>query len=152
MMTLSTVAKLLYSAKQFCYSECKLFSLLCSVSLSWESFCWMPWYRHHRPGKKGWVFVSFNYLQHTLQFTKSYIYTSDFVSDIAVWLRFGREGSVRTEFIEKWICPTYNGTLHFLKWKQLLEYQHLLLLRDIWWSKLIYIYLNVGHFFNTSVN
>ena len=28
-----------------------------------------------------------------------------------------------------------NGTKHFKKLKQLFEYQHLLLLRDIWWSK-----------------
>ncbi len=29
-----------------------------------------------------------------------------------------------------------NGITHFKKCKQLFEYQHLLLLRDIWWSKL----------------
>jgi hypothetical protein len=29
-----------------------------------------------------------------------------------------------------------NGTAHFKKCNQLFEYQHLLLLRDIWWSKL----------------
>jgi len=28
-----------------------------------------------------------------------------------------------------------NGTGHFKKCKQLFEYQHLLLLIDIWWSK-----------------
>jgi hypothetical protein len=28
-----------------------------------------------------------------------------------------------------------NGTAHFVKCKQLFEYQHLLLLRDIWWPK-----------------
>jgi len=28
-----------------------------------------------------------------------------------------------------------NGTAHFKKSKQLFEYQHLLLLRDIWWLK-----------------
>jgi hypothetical protein len=28
-----------------------------------------------------------------------------------------------------------NGTAHFKKFKQLFEYKHLLLLRDIWWSK-----------------
>jgi len=28
-----------------------------------------------------------------------------------------------------------NGTKRFKKHKQLFEYQHLLLLRDIWWSK-----------------
>jgi len=28
-----------------------------------------------------------------------------------------------------------NGTAHFKKCKQLFEYQHLLLLKDIWWSK-----------------
>ncbi len=28
-----------------------------------------------------------------------------------------------------------NGTAHFKKGKQLFEYHHLLLLRDIWWSK-----------------
>jgi hypothetical protein len=29
-----------------------------------------------------------------------------------------------------------NGTARFKKYKQFFEYQHLLLLRDIWWSKL----------------
>jgi hypothetical protein len=29
----------------------------------------------------------------------------------------------------------YNGTTHFKNCKQLFEYQHILLLRDIWWSK-----------------
>jgi len=28
-----------------------------------------------------------------------------------------------------------NGTAHFKKCTQLFEYEHLLLLRDIWWSK-----------------
>jgi hypothetical protein len=28
-----------------------------------------------------------------------------------------------------------NGTARFKKCKPLIEYQHLLLLRDIWWSK-----------------
>jgi hypothetical protein len=28
-----------------------------------------------------------------------------------------------------------NGIAHFKKCKQLFEYQHLLLFRDIWWSK-----------------
>jgi hypothetical protein len=28
-----------------------------------------------------------------------------------------------------------NGTMHFKKCKQLLEHQHLLSLRDMWWSK-----------------
>ncbi len=45
----------------------------------------------------------------------------------------------------------YNGTAHFKKCKQLFKYQHLLLLRDIWWSN-SNIYLNFVHFFNTSVN
>jgi hypothetical protein len=40
-----------------------------------------------------------------------------------------------------------NGTGHFKKCKQLFQYQHLLLLRDIWWS-----YLNAVHFFKISVN
>jgi hypothetical protein len=29
----------------------------------------------------------------------------------------------------------YNGIAHFKKCKQLFEYKHLLLRRDIWWSK-----------------
>jgi len=33
------------------------------------------------------------------------------------------------------INTLHNGTTHLKKCKQLLEYQHLLLLRDIWWSK-----------------
>jgi hypothetical protein len=32
-------------------------------------------------------------------------------------------------------CYARNGTAHFKKCKQLFEYQHLLLLKDIWWSK-----------------
>jgi hypothetical protein len=32
------------------------------------------------------------------------------------------------------LCNT-NGTAHFKNHKQLLEYHHLLSLRDIWWSK-----------------
>jgi len=33
-----------------------------------------------------------------------------------------------------------NGTVRFNKCKQLCEYQHLLLLRDIWWLKLLTIF------------
>jgi hypothetical protein len=33
----------------------------------------------------------------------------------------------------------------------LFEYQHLLLIRDIWWSS-TNLYLNLVHFFNTNVN
>jgi len=44
-----------------------------------------------------------------------------------------------------------NGTEHFLKCEQLLEYPNYLLLRCIWWSK-SNLYLKVVHFFNTSVN
>jgi len=44
-----------------------------------------------------------------------------------------------------------NGTAQINKCKPLFEYQHLSLLRDFWWSK-FYLYLNVVHFFNTSVN
>ncbi len=29
----------------------------------------------------------------------------------------------------------FNGTARFKKCKELLEYQYLLILRDIWWSK-----------------
>jgi hypothetical protein len=29
----------------------------------------------------------------------------------------------------------FNGTAHFKKCKQFFEYQHLLLFRDVWWSK-----------------
>jgi len=32
-------------------------------------------------------------------------------------------------------CGLRNGTVHLKNCKQLFEYQHLLLLRDIWWSK-----------------
>ncbi len=37
---------------------------------------------------------------------------------------------VKLEYQSK-VCP--NGTAHFQKCQQLFEYQHLLLLRDIWW-------------------
>jgi hypothetical protein len=33
-----------------------------------------------------------------------------------------------------------NGTVHFKNVKKLFEYQHLLLLRDMWWSKLLSIF------------
>jgi len=41
--------------------------------------------------------------------------------------------------------PVY-GTVHFKKYKLLFEYQHLLLLRDIW-GQSSNLYLNVVHFF-----
>jgi hypothetical protein len=34
------------------------------------------------------------------------------------------------------VIAWHNGRAHFKKCKQLFEYQHLLLLGDIWWSKL----------------
>jgi hypothetical protein len=54
---------------------------------------------------------------------------------------------VATQTREKWV----NGSAHFVKCKQLFEYQHLLLLRDIW-GKSCNLYLDVVHFFNMSVN
>ncbi len=45
-----------------------------------------------------------------------------------------------------------NGTTHFKKCKQLFEYLHLLLLRDIYGGQSSNLYLNVVYFFNTSVN
>ncbi len=39
------------------------------------------------------------------------------------------------QFAQYKIQLTPKGTAHFIKCKQLSEYQHLLLLRDIWWSK-----------------
>jgi hypothetical protein len=44
-----------------------------------------------------------------------------------------------------------NGAEHYEKYKQLFEYWHLLLFRDIW-GKSSNLYLNVVHFYNTSVN
>jgi len=38
------------------------------------------------------------------------------------------------------IDQVFNGTVQFKKGKQLLEYQNLLLLGDIWWSKLSSIF------------
>ncbi len=35
----------------------------------------------------------------------------------------------------KLLTDVTNGTTHFKKCKQLVEYQHLHILRDIWWSK-----------------
>jgi hypothetical protein len=46
----------------------------------------------------------------------------------------------------------FNGTVHFKKCKQLFEYQHLLLFRDIFGGKNYHLNLNVAHFFSTSVN
>jgi hypothetical protein len=44
---------------------------------------------------------------------------------------------LRSRYRPSFLPPSLNnGTAHFKKCKQLLEYQHLLLLRDIWWSKL----------------
>jgi hypothetical protein len=45
-----------------------------------------------------------------------------------------------------------NGTTHFKKCNQLLEHQHLLLLRDIYGGESSNLYLNVIHFFITTVN
>jgi len=45
---------------------------------------------------------------------------------------------------------TFNGTACFEKYKQLLGYQNFLLLSDIWWLKLKYIF-NCCLFFHTSV-
>jgi hypothetical protein len=39
------------------------------------------------------------------------------------------------QIYKKFTHVTYNGTTHFKKCKQLFQYQHLLLLRDIWLSK-----------------
>ncbi len=39
------------------------------------------------------------------------------------------------DFVTVYDSPRGNGTAHFKKCKQLFEYKHLLLLRDIWWSK-----------------
>jgi hypothetical protein len=44
-----------------------------------------------------------------------------------------------------------NGTAQFKKYKQLFQYQHLLLLRDIC-GQISNLYLIVVHFLNTSVN
>ncbi len=41
----------------------------------------------------------------------------------------------------------HNGTAHSRKCKQLLEYLHLLLLRGIWCSKLLYIYIYISMYF-----
>ncbi len=38
------------------------------------------------------------------------------------------------------IVTSNNGTAHFNKHKQLLEHQNYFLLRDIWWSKLLFIF------------
>ncbi len=41
-----------------------------------------------------------------------------------------------TEKAHKFLVPaTIDGTAHYKNCKQFFEYQHLLLLRDIWWSK-----------------
>jgi hypothetical protein len=45
-----------------------------------------------------------------------------------------------------------NGAVRFEKCKQMFEYQHLLLLRDIWWSQSSNPYLNVAHFLNTRAD
>jgi hypothetical protein len=45
-----------------------------------------------------------------------------------------------------------NGTAHFKKCKQLFEYQHLPLLIGTSGGQSSNLYLNVVHFFNTSVN
>jgi hypothetical protein len=45
----------------------------------------------------------------------------------------------------------YNGTARFKKHKQLFEYKHLLLIRDIC-GQSSNPYLNVVHFFNTRVD
>ncbi len=49
------------------------------------------------------------------------------------------------------LCSISNGTTNFKKYKQLFEYQHFLLFSDIC-GQSSNLYLNVVHFFNTSVN
>jgi hypothetical protein len=44
-----------------------------------------------------------------------------------------------------------NGTTQFKNLNNYLNTKHLLLLKDIWWSK-FYSIFKVVHFFNTSVN
>ncbi len=43
-----------------------------------------------------------------------------------------------------------NETAHFKKCKKLFEHKHLLLLRDIWWSKFLYIF-KMLFIFSTTV-
>jgi hypothetical protein len=59
----------------------------------------------------------------------SNIYISDLLQN-CMRLRHATDTTVLT------LATSGNGTAHFKKCKQLFEYQHLLLLRDIWWSKL----------------
>ncbi len=42
--------------------------------------------------------------------------------------------------------PQLNGTAWVKKWKQLFEYQHLLLFRDIGWPKLLSIFKCCSYF------
>ncbi len=62
-----------------------------------------------------------------------------------------RMPQVWTRVNENYHLILFNGTAHFTKCKQLFEYQHLLLLRDIR-GQSSNLYLNVVHFFNTSIN
>jgi hypothetical protein len=60
---------------------------------------------------------------------------------------FGSKGVVLTNRLHTLSCLAalganasittgdYNATMHFKRFKQWFEYHHLLLLRDIWWSK-----------------
>jgi hypothetical protein len=48
----------------------------------------------------------------------------------------GSTEKINRTFSKQKYCKNNNGTTHFKNCKQLFEYKHLLLLSDIWWSKL----------------
>jgi hypothetical protein len=55
---------------------------------------------------------------------RGFEYTTTYNQEVVVYIGRGFES-----------CIAYTGTTRFKKCKQLFEYQQLLLLRDIWWSK-----------------
>jgi hypothetical protein len=59
--------------------------------------------------------------------------------------------SVRSIYHTMLLVNLQNGTARFEKCKQLFEYQHLLLFRDIG-GESYHLNLNIVHFFNTSAN
>jgi hypothetical protein len=54
--------------------------------------------------------------------------------------RLGWQNRPMSSMVNSMSLPIINGTARFNKCKQLFEYQHLPLLRDIWWSKFYSIF------------
>jgi hypothetical protein len=74
------------------------------------------------------IFVYFNHMLGDAGITSLEIWEGENLDQVPIFQSYFTNGKKQ--------CKTfYNDTASFLKCKQLFEYQHLLLLRGIWWSK-----------------